>query len=306
MQATDVNQQFLLSICIILLGYFAKRTRYLTEKEGESIAQLIFNITLPALVINVFSSLPLQPQLALLPILGFSANAVLCLCLLFIFRKHPRNIRGMMGMALPGANIGLFAYPLVEAIWGKLGLTYVAMYDLGNSYMVFLVCYTVGAYFSGEKPLGWRQLLHSVVRSIPVMASLLALSINLLGIQLPDLVLQTTGVISKANMPLSLLLLGMYLNFSFPAEQRKLLFQALCSKYIIGGTIGGLLCWLLPFDALFRHTLLLAGLLPLPTMVLTYSVIFGYDRRLTGAMLNASVLLSILFSWLVFHFSTMS
>lgn len=306
MQATDVNQQFLLSICIILLGYLAKRTRYLTEKEGESIAQLIFNITLPALVINVFSSLPLQPQLALLPILGFTANAVLCLCLLFIFRKHPRNIRGMMGMALPGANIGLFAYPLVEAIWGKLGLTYVAMYDLGNSYMVFLVCYTVGAYFSGEKPLSWRQLLHSVVRSIPVMASLLALSINLLGIQLPDLVLQTTGVISKANIPLSLLLLGMYLNFSFPAEQRKLLLQGLGSKYLIGGTIGGLLCWLLPFDDLFRHTLLLAGLLPLPTMVLTYSVIFGYDRRLTGAMLNASVLLSILFSWLVFHFSTMS
>ena len=306
MQPADVNQQFLLSVCIILLGYLAKRTRYLTEKEGESIAKLIFNITLPALVINVFSTLPLQPQLALLPVLGFAANAVLCICILFIFRNHPRNIRGMMGMSLAGANIGLFAYPLVEAIWGKQGLTYMAMYDLGNSYMVFLVCYTVGAYFSGEKPLSWRQLLHSVVRSIPVMASLLALSINLLGIPLPDLVLETTGVISKANMPLSLLLLGMYLNFSFPADQRKLLLQALCSKYIIGGTLGGLLFWLLPYDALFRHPLLLAGVLPLPTMVLTYAVVFGYDRRMTGAMLNASVIISILLSWLVFHFSTLS
>lgn len=54
MSTPDVNGQFLISICIILLGYLAKRTRYLTEKEGESIAQLIFNITLPALVINVF------------------------------------------------------------------------------------------------------------------------------------------------------------------------------------------------------------------------------------------------------------
>jgi Predicted permeases len=306
MSTPDVNGQFLISICIILLGYLAKRTRYLTEKEGESIAQLIFNITLPALVINVFSTLPLQPQLALLPVLGFVVNGVLCLSILFIFRKHDRKIRGMMGMALPGANIGLFAYPLVEAIWGKQGLTYVAMYDLGNSYVVFLVCYVVGAYFSGEKPLSWRELLHSVLRSIPVMTSLLALSINLLGLKLPELMLQTTQVVAKANMPLSLLLLGMYLNFSFPAAQRKILLQALCSKYIIGGTLGGLLCWLLPYDALFRHSLLLAGVLPLPTMVLTYAVIFGYDRRLSGAMLNASVILSILFSWLVFHFSTLS
>ncbi|WP_024872452.1 AEC family transporter [Tolumonas lignilytica] len=304
MQSADVNQQFMLSICIILLGYLAKRTKYLTEKEGESIAQIIFNITLPALVINVFSVLPLQPQLILLPVLGFVVNGLLCLCILFIFRKHERPVRGMMGMALPGANIGLFAYPLVEAIWGKHGLTYIAMYDLGNSYVVFLVCYTVGAYFSGEKPLSWQQLLHSVVRSVPVMTSLIALSINLMGIKLPDLVLQTTQVIAKANMPLSLLLLGMYLNFSFPADQRKLLLQALGSKYLIGGALGALLCWLLPYDTLFRHSLLLAGVLPLPTMVLTYAVIFGYDRRMTGAMLNASVILSILLSWVVFHFST--
>ena len=305
MQTSDVNQQFLLSICIILLGYIAKRTRYLTEKEGESIAQLIFNITLPALVFNVFSHLPLQPQLALLPVLGFTLNGILCLCVLFIFRKHDRNVRGMMGMALAGANMGLFAYPLVEAIWGAKGLTYIAMYDLGNSYVVFLVCYVVGAYFSGEHPINWKQLLHSVVRSVPLMSSLFALSINLLGWKLPDLVLQTTQVISKANMPLSLLLLGMYLNFSFPADQRKILLKALGCRYLIGGTLGGLLCWLLPYDSLFRHSLLLAGILPLPTMVLTYAVIFGYDRRMTGAMLNASVIISTALSWVVFHFSTL-
>lgn len=303
MQA-DVNDQFLISVCIILLGYLAKRTRFLTEKEGESIAQIIFNITLPALIIYVFSSLPLSPKLILLPVLGFSVGCVMCVCVLFIFRKSPRSIRGLMAMSLPGLNIGLFAYPLVEAIWGKQGLTYVAMYDLGNSYVVFLVCYMLGAMFSGETSVTWRQLLKAMLRSLPVMTSLIALVINLSGYRLPGLVLETSAIISKANMPLSLLLLGMYLNFTFPADQLKILFQALGTKYLMGFTIGGLLCWLVPYDDLFRHTLLLAGVLPLPTMVLTYALILGYDRKLSGAMLNGSVMLSILFSWLVFHFSS--
>ena len=95
------------------------------------------------------------------------------------------------------------------------------------------------------------------------------------------------------------------MNFSFPADQRKILLKALGCRYLIGGTLGGLLCWLLPYDSLFRHSLLLAGILPLPTMVLTYAVIFGYDRRMTGAMLNASVIISTALSWVVFHFSTL-
>ena len=301
---TDVNDQFLISVCIILLGYLAKRTRFLTEKEGESIAQIIFNITLPALIIHVFSALPLSPKLILLPVLGFSVGCLMCVGVWFIFRNSPRPIRGLMAMSLPGLNIGLFAYPLVEGVWGKQGLTYVAMYDLGNSYVVFIVCYMLGAMFSGETKISWRQLLGSMVRSLPVMTSLIALIINLSGLKLPGLVLETSEIISKANMPLSLLLLGMYLNFSFPKDQLKIILQALSVKYLMGFTIGGFLCWIVPYEDLFRHTLLLAGVLPLPTMVLTYALILGYDRRLSGAMLNGSVMLSILFSWLVFHFSS--
>ena len=86
-----------------------------------------------------------------------------------------------------------------------------------DSYVVFLVCYMLGAMFSGETSVTWRQLLKAMLRSLPVMTSLIALVINLSGYRLPGLVLETSEIISKANMPLSLLLLGMYLNFTFPA-----------------------------------------------------------------------------------------
>ena len=301
---SDVNEQFLISVLVILLGYLAKRTRFLTEKEGESIAQIIFNITLPALVINVFSSLPLSPKLILLPVLGFSVGCILCVGVLLIFKNSPRPVKGLMAMSLPGLNIGLFAYPLVEAIWGKEGLTNVAMYDLGNSYVVFLLCYFLGAYFSGETPISWRDLLRSMLRSLPVVTSLIALVINLSGLHLPEIVLHTTAVLAKANMPLTLLLLGMYLNFHFEKSQLNLIAKALLTKYGLGFALGAFLCWVMPYDDYFRHTLLLAGVLPLPTMVLTYAVVLGYDRKLSGAMLNATVILSIIFSWMVFHYTS--
>ena len=40
-------------------------------------------------------------------------------------------------MIVPGFNIGLFAYPLVEGIWGQEGIKYFGMFDMGNAFIVF-------------------------------------------------------------------------------------------------------------------------------------------------------------------------
>ena len=51
---------------------------------------------------------------------------------------------------MPGFNIRLFAYPLVEAIWGLEGLKYFGMFDMGNSIIVFGVCYIFTSVYSAE------------------------------------------------------------------------------------------------------------------------------------------------------------
>ena len=45
------NEQFLISIVIIMLGYLLKRVKLVKEQDGEAVARIIFNLTLPCLII---------------------------------------------------------------------------------------------------------------------------------------------------------------------------------------------------------------------------------------------------------------
>ena len=143
----DVNQQFILSLSIIALGYVIKRLRILTENDAEVLARIILNVTMPALILTTFSRLTLEPSLLLLPVIGLFNGIFICVSSMLLFRGAERNRRGLLAMALPGANMGLFAYPLVEGIWGEAGLKYIAMYDVGTSLVIFVICYLAGCHF---------------------------------------------------------------------------------------------------------------------------------------------------------------
>ena len=43
---------------------------------------------------------------------------------IWFFRKYDNHMRGSVGMMTGSMNIGLFAYPLVEAIWPSKGMIY--------------------------------------------------------------------------------------------------------------------------------------------------------------------------------------
>ncbi|MFK4997972.1 AEC family transporter [Bacillus sp. N9] len=62
-----MNQAFLHILFIIAIGYILKRMNILKEKDGEAIARVIFNITLPSLIIVTFHSEKIEYSLIMLP-----------------------------------------------------------------------------------------------------------------------------------------------------------------------------------------------------------------------------------------------
>lgn len=297
----NINYQFTLSLLIIALGYVLKRLNIITQKDGEALSKLIFNITLPALILHTFSEIKIVSSLIWLPIIAVIYGGLLCLFTMFIFRKEERSKRGLLSMALPGLNIGLFAFPLVEALWGQEGLKYIAMFDMGNSVIVLVVCYLIGSYFSADKQsVDFRYIMKTLSKSLPLLAYVLSLIINLLGTHLPKMVIDISKVLSRANMPLTLILLGIYLSFSFDKSSWKLMIKALCSRYTIGIIVGMILYFILPFDELFRNTVLLGTILPIPLLMIPYTVQFKYDDKLIGALINLTIIISFILTWIIF------
>ncbi|MDR5659079.1 AEC family transporter [Serpentinicella sp. ANB-PHB4] len=297
----DVNNQFILSMLIIMLGYILKRCSILTEKDGNSIAKIIFNITLPSVVISTFSQITVQWSLITLSISQFAFGLFLTVIAIFTFRKEKRHVKGMLTMTLPGYNIGLFSFPFVEAIWGQSGLTYMAMFAIGNSFITFGMCYILASvYSSSVDSVDYKSISKRLIGSTPLMTYIITLSINLLGLQFPSTIIDMADIFARANMPLSLLLLGIYLSFSFDTTYYKNIIKLLSMRYILGLFFGILLFYIVPFDPILSYTFLIAFILPIGLVCLPYSVQFNYNQKFISTLINLSMIISFFLMWIIF------
>jgi predicted permease len=293
-----VNAQFLLSFLIILLGYLCRRTNVVTASDGEGLARIIFNITLPALIITTFSTIQMDFSLILMTMFSLLYGLLMTAIGLYVFKKDDRRTRGMLSMVLPGFNIGLFAYPLVEAIWGQEGLKYFGMFDVGNSLVIFIVCYLIASHFSGEaNRFTVRSAMNRLVRSIPLVTYVLVFCAAVADWKFPAFLLDMTQILAKANMPLSLLLLGMHLSFSFEADYWRNIWRILAIRYLCGLTIGGIIFYWLPVSDMIRYTCLIGFTLPVGMAAIPFAVEFGYDHQFVGTVANLTILISFLLIW---------
>src|SRR5699024_10737457 len=135
---------------------------------------------------------------------------------LFTLRKKDRQTKSMLTMLIPGFNIGFLAYPLVEGMWGQAGIKYFGMFDVGNATVVFGVMVLCGSlYASDDANLTWGTIAKNLFGSLPLLTYIIVCSVVFMDISIPPFIVDVAQVISPANMPLSFLLLGIYLHVSF-------------------------------------------------------------------------------------------
>ena len=295
---SSFNEQFLLAIIIIAIGYILKKFNIITEQDGEGLSRIIFNITLPALIIVSFTDITIEPSLFLLIIFGFVYGLMMAFLGIYLFRKADQSIRGMQTMLISGFNVGLFAYPLVGGIWGKQGIQYFGMFDVGNAMIIFGVVYLIGSYYSTEDAeLKIGVILKKLSRSIPLMTYVIVCILAIIGFKLPSFIIDVSEVISVANMPLSFLLLGIYLSFSLDKVYVRKVIHVLSLRYVIGLVVGIALFFILPLNEMFKYTILLGLILPIPLSALPYAVEFDYDRKFVGTVSNLTILISFGLLW---------
>ncbi|SFL57757.1 AEC family transporter [Pelosinus propionicus] len=296
----NVHEQFLLSLLIIILGYVFKRINLISEQDGQCLSRLIFNITLPALIISTFNTIIIDFSLILITIIGIVYGIFMAILGVIVFKNEDRKVRGMLSMLIPSFNIGLFAYPLVEAIWGHEGIKYFGMFDVGNSIVVFGVTYIFASYFSSENAdIKVANISRKLLKSVPLLSYIIVFSLAVSDLHFPKIVLDCTKILARANMPLSLLLLGIYLSFSLNKYHLKNMIKVLAVRYLLGLLVGTTLFFIMPFDQMFKYTMLIGFLLPIPTAVIQYAIEFDYDQHFVGTVANVTILLSFFLVWLI-------
>ena len=298
---SNVNSQLFITMFIILLGYIVKRLNIITEKDGQSVEKVVFNITLPALIITTFSSIKIDYSLGLVSLINILYNFFMIALMFILFRKSSRTEKGMYSTILPSFNIGLFAFPIIDAIWGQASIKYLAMFDIGNAFIIFVVVYLLASYLStNESKIEFKSIFKKLTSSVPLMVYLISIILNISGVKLPSFIIDVSGIIAKANMPLSLLVLGIYLSFNFEKYYFKNMLKVLAIRYITGLTVGIILFFILPFEPMLRYTLLIGLILPISLTAIPYSVQFNYNSKFVGTTANLTNVISFVIMWIIF------
>ncbi|TFF98576.1 MAG: AEC family transporter [Promethearchaeota archaeon] len=301
---TGVNYNFLLAIVVIAIGFILKSGNVISEKNGKVIAKLVFNITLPCVIFRTIVSITITPQLFLLAVIPVIYASVLFLIAYIFLRKKELSIKGLSLMSVMGFNVVHLAFPLIEGIWGQEGLKYIAMFDVGNGFVIFLMSYLVGSIFSPKNNhLEKKQLLKEGFKKIgtsgPLIAYFIALPLNLVGLIIPQFFSDIINKFADANSALTLLLLGIFLNFKFESHQWKQIGRVLLIRYSFGLFIGLLLFFLLPFELLYRGILVIGLILPIGLAVIPFTVEFLFDEKVAGTLVNISIIISFAMMWIL-------
>ncbi|MHA1471621.1 MAG: AEC family transporter [Promethearchaeota archaeon] len=304
---TDVNVIFSFSIIIVGIGYLVKKLNLLKEKDGDSIARIIFNVTLPAVILKFTTTIQFDLTLILLPIIGITYGLVMAVLASLLFRNSPSQIKGAMIMTSIGFSVANFFFPLVEGIWGQTGMQYVALFDAGNAITIFVTCYTMATIYSPKKQeiatkINGKFILKRLFTSIPLLSYIVAIIINLSGILMPSFFSELIDILARANTALALLLLGVFLHFKFKKEEWISIIKVLTLRYGMGLIAGLTLFFLLPpniFNPLLRLIICLSLILPVGLSAIPFSVENGYDQKFVTMLTNLTILISFGLIWVL-------
>jgi malate permease and related proteins len=298
----QTNTVFLTALSIIFIGYFLKRKNIITENEGKVITKLLMHTTFPALMFITILRVHFEWNLLLLPLIAFSFSLIAMATAKYIFKDFPQNTKAVLIMTSGGFNLGLFAYPLIEGIWGQAGMVYAAMFDFGNAFAIFGLIYGTGVFMS-EKHQGAsikeniKKSLVKIFTLLPFQAVLLGAFCNLGSVPIPQFVIDILDILAKGNKVIVLLIMGIYMNVSMTPELWKKVSQVLAIRYFWGLLLGFLFYYFLPVEQLYRNVLLIVLIIPIGMTIIPYSNELGYDTELAGSLVNISMLISFVMMW---------
>jgi predicted permease len=296
------------ALIVIAIGYILKSVGLIQAHDAKSVSKFLMHTTFPALVFATMTHIQLTAELMWLPLIAMVFGMVSSWIGFQMFKNEPSEYRGILTMGSAGWNLGLFAYPLIEGIWGWEGLTYAIMFDLGTSVINFMVNYGMGTYLSSEKP-AQNPKLHVLKRIFtlpPFLAMLVGLTLNFSHVPVHAFAMEIIDTIAKGNKPLVLLLMGIYFSVRLPKRTYFKVFQVLTFRYIFGLSVGLLLYYTTPFSFEYRNMILICLVLPAGMTLITYADELHFDTGIAAALVNFSMLISFVLMWILVGIFQMS
>lgn len=295
---------FVASFVLVVLAAFGLRARgVLTTAHAPVVSILLTEFSLPALIFERVSRAPINLH---------DADATAIILVTELVSVVATYVIGQRYLRLPGGSLGSFVVASSFASTSQLGLVMInalfgqmpdiqAMAAIVTQFAVGLPVNTVGVWImlhtSGAARERGRSLTRTVLTTSPVLALMIALAWNLLGLPTGGPVMSAVnaalGMTGAALPVLAALVVGLTAG-RFPVRRfAPALACSLLAQLVLQPMLGFLLMPLFPLSPVERMVTALYAALPATPLAVAFATRYGGDRELASALVLSSAIVSI-------------
>jgi len=187
----------------VVLGFFASKFLHV---QRESIASLLIYILGPIVVLAATMSVKIDLQVAFLPISLYIFGSSVAFITLYLFKNSWSDSTGnILAFSSGSGNTGYFGIPLAMIFFES---------DLANIYIFTVMASllyenTTGFYVTAKGNFTAKQSFVKIIKLPILYAFVVGITLNLLGITLPNELLFYTDQFKSAYGVLGMMMLGM-------------------------------------------------------------------------------------------------
>ena len=282
-------------ILVILIAFTLKKLRVLDKRDGQTIATIIMNVTLPCALLCNASGITIDLSMILILFIGLFSNIIMLIVSYLLSRRDSALVQGYYMINCSGYNIGNFALPFVQTFFPGMGVAYLCMFDVGNSIMCLGGTYAfAGSVASAGDKLTIKTLLKKLFSSIPFDVYILIFALALLKIQLPGQILSIASFIGAGNGFLAMFMIGLLLEVKINPSEMKMVIKTLFIRLFFGAILMLVVYFLIPIPVLAKKIVVLAMAAPITTVSAVFSRNIGYHKDAPAIASSLSIIISII------------
>jgi predicted permease len=292
-----------LLIVLFALGFIARRVGWLKPPHAGFMLRLVITVGLPAMFIADVSRIQLRADLVALPASSLIIMLATWGLSLLLGRALgvSRTDQGTVTIAAMSINNG-FLFPFVIAVWGAVGFGQLALFDfghvLGQSFLVYAIAATYGGHAAG-----FGAIVRRVLAFPPLWALIVALIINVSGVELPAWAATPLRLVGQWILLLVIVALGVLFDVQLLRDRRV---PSIILLRMLAGLLLGWLCTLaFGLTGLTRSVVLLGAAAPIGFNAVVLSHVEKLNRDLAASAASISVVIGLVYVplalWLLPH-----
>jgi len=281
----------LVMFSLVIIGFIVRKREIIGGEARKDMIDFCLFVTLPFNILNSFLGewdFSMLTSCALILILSTGYNAISVLISFLLYKKTEDRKQKTLRYGTIVSNGGFLGNPVLEGIYGTSGAFYASIF----MFPVRVVMWSVGVsvFLKGHK----QNVLKKIVTNPCIVVMFIGAIIMGSGVVLPEFMLKTINGISNCNMPLSMMLIGMFLAEINPKGliDKTMVFYTGVRLIGIPLIIFAITAFL-PMDPMLRGiTVIIAGM-PAPITTALLSAKYGGDEKYATGMIFLSTIASL-------------